>query len=82
MTTLNRKQDNQVLYGVLQNGLKKTSAIGLIVKKGKYGGTYAHKYIAFEFASCVSPQFKLYLLKEFKQLKRRRTKATWLNSQT
>lgn len=42
---------------------------GLIAKAGRYGGTYAHKDIAFEFASWVSPQFKLYLLKEFQRLK-------------
>ena len=41
------------------------SAIGLYVKRGKYGGTYAHKDIAFEFASAISPVFKLYLIKEF-----------------
>lgn len=47
----------------------KTNAIGLYVKKGKYGGTYAHKDIAFEFASAISPIFKLYLIKEFQRLK-------------
>ena len=48
---------------------KKTNAIGLYVKRGKYGGTYAHKDIAFEFASAISPVFKLYLIKEFQRLK-------------
>ncbi len=47
----------------------KTGAIGIFVKKGKYGGTYAHKDIAFEFASAISPVFKLYLIKEFQRLK-------------
>ena len=47
----------------------KTKAKGLYVKKGKYGGTYAHKDIAFEFASAISPIFKLYLIKEFQRLK-------------
>jgi hypothetical protein len=47
----------------------KTNAIGLIVKKGKYGGTYAHKDIAFEFGSAISVQFKLYLINEFQRLK-------------
>ena len=42
-----------------------TSAVGLYVKRGKYGGTYAHKDIALEFASAISPTFKLYLIKEF-----------------
>lgn len=49
--------------------IKKTNAIGLIVKKGKYGGTYAHKDIAFEFGSAISVQFKLYLITEFQRLK-------------
>ena len=46
-----------------------TGAIGLISKSGRYGGTYAHKDIAFEFASWVSVEFKLYLIKEFQRLK-------------
>ena len=49
--------------------IEKTEAIGLFVKRGKYGGTYAHKDIAFEFASAISPVFKLYLIKEFQRLK-------------
>ena len=39
------------------------------IKRGKYGGTFAHKDIAFEFASAISPVFKLYLIKEFQRLK-------------
>ena len=46
-----------------------TNAIGLFVRKGRYGGTFAHKDIAFEFASAISPVFKLYLIKEFQRLK-------------
>lgn len=46
-----------------------TNAIGLVSKSGRYGGTYAHKDIAFEFASWVSVEFKLYLIKEFQRLK-------------
>ncbi|WP_235376069.1 KilA-N domain-containing protein [Proteus faecis] len=46
-----------------------TNAIGLIAKAGRYGGTYAHKDIAFEFGSWLSPEFKLYLIKEFQYLK-------------
>ena len=46
-----------------------TGAIGLISKAGRYGGTYAHKDIAFEFASWISVEFKLYLIKEFQRLK-------------
>lgn len=49
--------------------VNETNAIGLYVKRGKYGGTYAHKNIAFEFASAISPVFKLYLIKEFQRLK-------------
>ena len=49
--------------------VEQTNAIGLYVKKGRYGGTYAHKDIAFEFASAISPVFKLYLIKEFQRLK-------------
>lgn len=46
-----------------------TDAIGIISKAGRYGGTYAHKDIAFEFAAWVSVEFKLYLIKEFQRLK-------------
>ena len=49
--------------------IEKTNAIGIIVKKGKYGGTYAHKDIAFEFGSAISVPFKLYLITEFQRLK-------------
>jgi hypothetical protein len=47
----------------------KTKSKGIIAKAGRYGGTYAHKDIAFEFASWISPKFKLYLIKEFQRLK-------------
>ena len=49
--------------------IAKTNAIGLIAKAGRYGGTIAHRDIAFEFASWISPKFKLYLIKEFQRLK-------------
>ena len=49
--------------------MEKTNSRGIIAKAGRYGGTYAHKDIAFEFATWVSPQFKLYLLQEFERLK-------------
>jgi len=49
--------------------IESTGAIGLISKSGRYGGTFAHKDIAFEFASWVSVEFKLYLIKEFQRLK-------------
>ncbi|MBO8092557.1 MAG: KilA-N domain-containing protein [Prosthecochloris sp.] len=47
----------------------KTNAVGLIAKPGRYGGTYAHKDIAFEFGMWISAEFKIYLIKEFQRLK-------------
>lgn len=49
--------------------IEKTNAIGIIVKKGRYGGTYAYKDIAFEFGTAISVPFKLYLIEEFQRLK-------------
>lgn len=49
--------------------IEATNAIGIISKSGRYGGTYAHKDIAFEFASWVSPEFKLYIIKDYQRLK-------------
>ena len=49
--------------------IESTHAIGMYVQAGRYGGTYAHKDIAFEFGSAISPVFKLYLLKEYQRLK-------------
>lgn len=49
--------------------IEQTGAIGLYVKRGKYGGTFAHKDIALEFASAISPVFKLYLIRELQRLK-------------
>ncbi len=57
-----------------------TGAKGLIASAGRYGGTYAHKDIAFEFGSWLSPEFKLYLIKEFQRLKEdenRRLSLAW-----
>ena len=54
--------------------IEKTNAIGIISKAGRYGGTYAHKDIAFEFASWISVEFKLYLIKEFQRLKEQEQK--------
>ena len=56
---------------VLSTGewITKTNAIGIYVKQGKYGGTYAHKDIAFEFGSAISAVFRLFLIKEFQRLK-------------
>ncbi|MBE0499661.1 MAG: KilA-N domain-containing protein [Campylobacterales bacterium] len=49
--------------------IEKTNAIGIISKTGRYGGTFAHRDIAFEFASWISAEFKLFLIKEFQRLK-------------
>lgn len=60
---------NRFIMSVKQWVLR-TNSKGIIAKAGRYGGTYAYKDIAFEFASWVSPQFKLYLIKEFERLKK------------
>ena len=63
-----------------QQWIDATRAIGLISKAGRYGGTFAHKDIAFEFASWISVEFKLYLIKEFQRLKddeNRRLSLAW-----
>ncbi len=52
-----------------QKWIDKTNAIGIISKSGRYGGTYAHSDIAFEFASWLSPTFKLYIIKDYQRLK-------------
>jgi hypothetical protein len=60
--------------------IQKTGAVGIVSRAGRYGGTYAHKDIAFEFASWVSVEFKLYLIKEFQRLKEdenRRLSLAW-----
>ena len=49
--------------------MEKTNAIGIVAKAGRYGGTYAHQDIAFEFAMWISPEFKVYLIREFQRLK-------------
>jgi len=59
---------------------EKTNAIGLQAKTGRYGGTYAHKDIAFEFGMWISPKFKIYLIKEFQRLQedeQRRLSSPW-----
>lgn len=60
--------------------IESTNAIGIYVKKGKYGGVYAHKDIAFEFASSISPVFRLYLIKEFQRLKEQENKKIEWNA--
>jgi len=49
--------------------IEATNAVGIVSKTGKYGGTFAHRDIAFEFATWISAEFKFYLIKEFKRLK-------------
>ncbi len=60
--------------------VEKTGAIGLRASAGRYGGTYAHRDLAFEFGMWISPEFKVYLIKEFQRLKEdesRRLSLTW-----
>jgi hypothetical protein len=60
--------------------IERTKANGILVKAGRYGGTYAHKDIAFQFAMWLSPEFQIYLVKEFQRLKEdenNRLKLEW-----
>ncbi len=79
---INNKNFNYPEFGVIEREagtnrfimsvgqwIKRTNAIGLIVKAGRYGGTYAHKDIAFHFAMWLSPEFQIYVVKEFQRLK-------------
>ena len=79
---INNKDFNYPEFGVIEQEagtnrfimsagqwVKRTNAIGLIVKAGRYGGTYAHKDIAFHFAMWLSPEFQIYIVKEFQRLK-------------
>jgi hypothetical protein len=54
--------------------IESTAAIGLVAKSGRYGGTFAHKDIAFKFASWISVEFELYIVKEFQRLKAKEQK--------
>ena len=56
-----------------------TNAMGIVSKAGRYGGTYAHSDIAFEFASWISPEFKLYIIKDYKRLKAEENSRLSLN---
>ena len=79
---INNKDFNYPEFGVIEQSagtnrfimsagqwIKRTNAVGLIVKAGRYGGTYAHKDIAFHFAMWLSPEFQIYTVKEFQRLK-------------
>ena len=59
--------------------IEATDAIGIVSKAGRYGGTYAHSDIAFEFASWISPEFKLYIIKDYKRLKAEENSRLSLN---
>ena len=56
--------------GIMRLRIKAADAIGIVSKSGRYGGTYAHTDIAFEFASWISPEFKLYIIKDYQRLKK------------
>ena len=69
-TTFEREAGKNSFYMSPQKWIKETNAIGMISKSGNNGGTYAHSDIALEFASWLSPEFKLYVIQEFERLKR------------
>ena len=84
---INNKDFNYPEFGVIEQEagtnrfimsagqwINRTSALGLIVKAGRYGGTYAHKDIAFHFAMWLSPEFQIYIVKEFQRLKEAESK--------
>jgi len=75
-----RKQAGQNSFTMSsKKWIETTNAIGLISKSGRYGGTYAHKDIAFEFASWISVEFKLYIIKEFQRLKQEESESQHLD---
>lgn len=69
-TTFENSSGRNSFYMSPQKWIKETGAIGIISKSGNNGGTYAHSDIAFEFASWLSPEFKLYVITEFQRLKK------------
>lgn len=68
-TTFENKSGANSFYLSPEKWVNETNAIGIVVKRGNGGGTFAHRDIAFEFASWLSPEFKLYLVTEFQRLK-------------
>ena len=64
-----------------QRWIAETNAIGITSKAGRYGGTYAHSDIAFEFASWISPEFKLYIIQDYQRLKQEETYRNQLDWQ-
>lgn len=77
--TFENEAGKHSFYMSPQKWIKETNAIGIISKSGNNGGTFAHSDIAFEFASWLSPEFKLYLIQEFERLKRMNHINTKLN---
>lgn len=71
--TFEKEAGKNSFYMSPQKWINATNAIGIISKSGNNGGTYAHPDIAFEFASWLSPEFKLYLITEFQRLKKKET---------
>lgn len=69
-TTFEKEAGKNSFYMSPQKWIKETNAIGLISKSGNNGGTFAHSDIALEFASWLSPEFKLYVIQEFERLKK------------
>ncbi len=63
-----------------QQWIQSTNAVGLISKSGRSGGTYAHTDIAFEFASWISPEFKLYIIKDYQRLKKEKSEHLAIHS--
>ena len=79
-TTFENEAGKNSFYLSPQKWIKETGAIGIISKSGNNGGTYAHPDIALEFASWLSPEFKLYLITEFERLKKNeayKSKLEW-----
>ncbi len=63
-------------YLSVQKYIEKTNAVGIVSKSGRYGGTFAHSEIAFDFCAWFNPQFKVYLYHEFQRLKKQEEKST------
>lgn len=68
------QQEAIILYYLLRLGLKRPNAIGIIAKAGRYGGTYAHRDIAYHFGMWISPRFQLLLVKEYQRLQEEKQK--------
>lgn len=77
---ITRESGRNSFFLSAKNWIESTGAEGLMASAGRYGGTYAHQDIAFEFGTWLSPEFKLYLIKEFQRLKEdetRRLSLSW-----